>query len=66
MEVVVDIQKIQEKIFKYFHVPKHVSQMQVEADETRVSRHVTTAMVNSDTSYKHTLHTVDHAHITCL
>jgi len=65
VEVVVDIQKIQEKIFKYFHVPKHVSQMQVEADETRVSRHVTTAMVNSDTSYKHTRHAVDHALSTC-
>lgn len=29
VEVVVDIQKIQEKIFKYFHVPKHVSQVQL-------------------------------------
>ena len=29
VEVVVDIQKIQEKIFKYFHVTKHVSQMRV-------------------------------------
>jgi len=36
------------------------------ASEKRVLRHVATAMVNSDTSYKHTLHTVDHAHITCL
>ena len=37
VEVVVDIQKIQEKIFKYFQVSEHVSQVQL-AYETRVVR----------------------------